>query len=140
MRLTAIKLKSTGQIIGTIEPGVWFELPDGLKQKDVEFDIILIPEHGELVRQNSSAESDAVGNMARHLGMEIADFIELCAKLFGIPPCSSCQVAKLILYSIRGLGWIKAGKLIIKTKLGLPYSRKEQLVIDTLKQRVNGVS
>jgi len=132
MRLTGIKRKRDGEIIGTVEPGVWFKLPAGETPDSVEYVSILIPEvqDGRLMKG-----ADEIGNMARHFGMNIADFIELCAGVLGIPPCSSCKMSKMILYAIKSIGWLRGMKLIFKAKTGRPFTEKERQLLETLKEK-----
>ena len=52
-------------------------------------------------------EDERVGRIARHFGMDVADFIGWAAGVLGIPPCPKCQLSKQLLYRIDEIGWLR---------------------------------
>lgn len=66
-----------------------------------------------------AAREDArVGNLARHFGMDVADFIQWAASALGIPPCSKCQASKRLLYRIDEIGWLRGIAMLWRVRWG----------------------
>lgn len=137
MYINGIRRKSDGEWLGGVMSGDTFKLPPGIAFEEIEFIPIYVPECGD--HRMAKTSSEPITKMARHLGMGISDFIEFAAKTLGIPMCPVCQMTKKILYAIDKIGWMTSIKLIFKTRLGIPYSKKEKLIIETLKEEFDGV-
>ena len=86
-----------------------------------------------------------LGNL---FGMGLAEFITFCAKVFGIKPCSSCEMRRLILHRIGELGIKKALWMIFKTfkaqsTKNIGFSLTKKILIagrDLIGGKSNGVS
>ena len=62
--------------------------------------------------EGNISDQDRLNMMARHFGMDIADFIEWAARRLGIPPCPVCQSSKQVLYRINEIGWLHGAALL----------------------------
>ena len=81
-----------------VRPGEPYVMRPGERPVDIDRNDDSIP----VVR-----EDDRVGKLARHLGMDVADFVEWAASILGIPPCPKCQMSKWVLYRIDEIGWLR---------------------------------
>lgn len=85
--------------------------------------------HGELIagieRVPEERKDDAVDKLARHFGMNVADFVELAARALGIPPCPACQIRKMVLYRVDEIGWRRSLILLWRTFRGKMPTERE---------------
>lgn len=89
---------------------------------------------GELIagieRVPEEKPEDAIDKLARHFGMEVADFIERAARILRIPPCPACQIRKQILYAMNELGWRRTLIMLWHTLRGTSPSEKDLSEMD----------
>lgn len=84
---------------------------------------------GELIagieRVAEERPDDAIDKLARHFGMDVADFVERAAMALGIPPCPACQIRKMVLYRIDEIGLRRALLLLWRTFWGRMPTERE---------------
>lgn len=116
--------------------GTGYNLPVGVSPSEVEVvpitipeDVIVTVEQMEAAKQ-ATEQNEKLEKIARHFGMQMADFIQQAAVALGIPHCATCEMRKKIMYKIHELGWWKAVTLIWKTIKKRDLSEEEKRLIE----------
>lgn len=135
MKVIGIRRKSDGEILMAVPLGTRYHLPPGVTLDQVETviittyeDIVMTKEQMETANQTIE-QNEKLEKIARHFGMDMADFIEQVAAALGIPHCKVCEMRKNIMYKIHEIGWWKAMALIWKTIKKRELSEEEKHLI-----------